>query len=41
MSNEKPWRVADLLADLTFVPLGNGMARATINGVQIVRQHGR
>src|SRR5262249_25042505 len=25
MTNEKPWRIADLLADLTFVPLGNGM----------------
>src|SRR5215813_1555949 len=41
MSNEKPWRIADLLADLTFVPLDNGMERATINGVQIVRQNGR
>jgi hypothetical protein len=41
MTNEKPWRIADLLADLTFVPFGNGMERATINGVQIVRQNGR
>jgi hypothetical protein len=38
MTNEKPWRIADLLADLTFAPFGNGMERATINGVQIVRQ---
>jgi hypothetical protein len=41
MTNEKPRRIADLLADLTFVPLDNGMERATINGVQIVRQNGR
>jgi hypothetical protein len=41
MTNEKPWRIADLLADLTFVPVGNRMERATINGVQIVRQNGR
>jgi hypothetical protein len=39
MTNEKPWRIADLLADLTFVPFGNGME--TVNGVQIVRQNGR
>jgi hypothetical protein len=32
MTNEKPWRIADLLADLTFVPFGNGMERATIPG---------
>ena len=41
MTNEKPWRIADLLADLTFVPLGNGRERATINGVQIVRQNAK
>jgi hypothetical protein len=41
MTNEKPWRIADLLADLTFVPLDSGMERGTINGVQIVRQNGR
>jgi hypothetical protein len=41
MTNEKPWRVADPLADLTFVPFDNGMERATINGGQIVRQNGR
>jgi len=40
MTNEKPRRIADLLADLTFVSFGNGMERATINGVQIVRQTG-
>jgi len=41
MTNEKPWRIADLLAGLTFTPVGNGMERATINGVQIVRQNER
>jgi hypothetical protein len=41
MTNEKPWRIADLLPDLTFVPFGNGMERVTVNGVQIVRQNGR
>jgi len=41
MTNEKQWRISDLLADLTFVPFGNGMERAAINGVQIVRQNGR
>jgi hypothetical protein len=37
MTDEKPWR----LADLTFVPLGDGRERATINGVEIVRLNGR
>ena len=41
MTSEKQWRIADVLADLRFVPFGNGMERATINGVQIVRQNGR
>jgi len=38
VTNERPWR----LADLTFVPLGDGRERAAINGeVEIVRQNGR
>ena len=48
MTNGRPWR----LADLTFVPLGDGRERAAINGdgreraaingdVEIVRHNGR
>ena len=37
MTNDRPWR----LADLTFVPSGSGRGRATINGVRVVRQNGR
>ena len=38
MINGRPWR----LADLTFVPLGDGRERAAINGdVEIVRHNGR
>ena len=38
MTNDRPWRLADLI----FVPLGDGKERAAINGdVEIVRQNGR
>jgi hypothetical protein len=37
MINDRPWR----LADLKFVPSGNGREKATINGVRIVRENGR
>jgi hypothetical protein len=37
MTNDRPWR----LADLTFVPSGQGRERATINGVEVVRENGR
>ena len=37
MTNDHPWR----LADLSFAPSGNGRARATINGVEVVRENGR
>jgi hypothetical protein len=34
MTNDRPWR----LADLKFVPSGNGREKATINGIRIVRE---
>ena len=37
VTNDCPWR----LADLSFVPSGNGRERATINGVEVVRENGR
>jgi hypothetical protein len=37
MTNDRQWR----LADLTFVPSGEGRERATINGVEVVRENGR
>jgi hypothetical protein len=39
MTNDRPWR----LADLTFVSSGGGTERATIDGgdIEIVRQNGR
>jgi len=37
VTNDRPWR----LADLSFVPSGNGRERATINGVEVVRENGR
>ena len=37
VTNDCPWR----LADLTFVPSGDGRERATINGIEVVRQNGR
>ena len=37
MTNDRPWR----LADLSFAPSGNGRERATINGVEVVRENGR
>ena len=37
MTNDRPWR----LADLKFVPSGNGREKATINGIRIVREDGR
>ena len=37
VTNDRPWR----LADLTFVPSGDGREKATINGVEIVRLNGR
>ena len=37
VTNDRPWR----LADLSFVPSGNGRERATINGVEVVREDGR
>jgi hypothetical protein len=37
MSHDRPWR----LADLTFVPLGDGREKAEINGVAVVRQNKR
>jgi hypothetical protein len=35
--NDRPWR----LADLSFVPSGNGREKATINGVEVMRENGR
>jgi tripartite-type tricarboxylate transporter receptor subunit TctC len=37
VTNDNPWR----LADLSFAPSGNGRERATINGVEVVRENGR
>ena len=37
MTNDRPWR----LAELSFIPSGNGRERATINGVEVVRENGR
>jgi sugar lactone lactonase YvrE len=37
VTNDRPWR----LADLSFAPSGNGRERATINGVEVVRDNGR
>jgi ABC-type uncharacterized transport system substrate-binding protein len=37
VTNDRPWR----LADLSFAPSGNGRERATINGVEVVRENGR
>ena len=37
VTNDRPWR----LTDLTFVPAGNGRERATINGVEVIRENGR
>jgi len=37
VTNDRPWR----LADLSFVPSGNGREKATINGVEIVKENGR
>ena len=37
VTNDCPWR----LADLSFVPSGNGRERATIDGVEVVRENGR
>jgi hypothetical protein len=37
VTNDQPWH----LADLTFVPSGDGEERATINGVEVIRENGR
>jgi hypothetical protein len=37
VTDDRPWR----LADLTFVPVVAGRERATINGIEIVRESGR
>jgi hypothetical protein len=37
VTNDRPWR----LADLSFVPSGNGRKKATINGVEVVKENGR
>jgi flagellar protein FliO/FliZ len=37
VTNDHPWR----LADLSFVPSGNGREKATINGVEVVKENGR
>ena len=37
VTNDRPWR----LADLSFVPSGNGLEKATINGVEVVKENGR
>jgi hypothetical protein len=37
VTNDRPWR----LVDLSFAPSGNGRERATINGVEVVRENGR
>ncbi len=37
VTNDRPWRLADLL----FVPSGNGREKATINGVEVVKENGR
>jgi hypothetical protein len=37
VTNDRPWR----LAELSFIPSGNGRERATINGVEVVRENGR
>jgi hypothetical protein len=37
VTNDRPWR----LADLSFVPSGNGRETATINGVEVVKENGR
>src|SRR5262249_43202483 len=37
VTNDRPWR----LADLSFVPSGNGREKATINGVEVVKENGR
>jgi hypothetical protein len=36
VTNDRP-----RLADLSFAPSGNGRERATINGVEVVRENGR
>jgi flagellar protein FliO/FliZ len=36
-TNDRPWR----LADLSFVPSGNGRETATINGVEVMKENGR
>jgi hypothetical protein len=37
VTNERPWR----LADLTFLPAETGRERATLEGVEVVRENGR
>jgi hypothetical protein len=37
VTNGRPW----CLADLSFVPLGDGREKATINGVEVVKENGR
>jgi hypothetical protein len=37
VTNDRPWR----LTDLTFVLAGDGRDRATINGVEVIRENGR
>ena len=37
VTNDRPWR----LADLTFVPAEAGRERATLEGVEVVRENGR
>jgi len=37
LTNDRPWR----LADLSFVPSGNGREKATINGVEVMKENGR
>jgi flagellar protein FliO/FliZ len=37
VTNDRTWR----LADLSFVPSGNGREKATINGVEVVKENGR
>ena len=37
MTDDRPWR----LTDLTFVPLGDGRERATINGEVEIVKNGR
>jgi flagellar protein FliO/FliZ len=37
VTNDRPWR----LADLSFVPSGNGREKVTMNGVEVMKENGR